>query len=113
MVKEEEGAKIILATVTNAKAMTSVIGGLGVNGKLIIIGAPNEPFEVPIFPLLTRRQSIMGWYSGTSIDSQDTLSFSTLSGIRSLNKAFPLEKVSEAYDLMINGKPRFRAVLTM
>jgi D-arabinose 1-dehydrogenase-like Zn-dependent alcohol dehydrogenase len=111
--REEGGAKVILATVTNAKAMTSVIGGLGVNGKLIIIGAPNEPLEVPIFPLLTGRQSIMGWYSGTSIDSQDTLSFSALSGVRSLNETFPLEKVSEAYDLMIKGKARFRAVLTM
>jgi D-arabinose 1-dehydrogenase-like Zn-dependent alcohol dehydrogenase len=111
--KEEEGAKVILATVTNAKAMFSFIGGLSVNGKLIIIGAPNEPLEVPIFPLLTGRQSIIGWYSGTSIDLQDTLSFSALSGVRSLNETFPLEKVSETYDLMINGKARFRAVLTM
>jgi D-arabinose 1-dehydrogenase-like Zn-dependent alcohol dehydrogenase len=99
--------------VTNAKAMFSFIGGLSVNGKLIIIGAPNEPLEVPIFPLLTGRQSIIGWYSGTSIDLQDTLSFSALSGVRSLNETFPLEKVSETYDLMINGKARFRAVLTM
>ena len=91
--KEDGGAKVILATVTNAKAMASVIGGLSVNGKLIIIGAPNEPLEVPISPLLTGRQSIMGWHSGTSIDSQDTLSFSALSGVRSLNETFPLEKV--------------------
>jgi D-arabinose 1-dehydrogenase-like Zn-dependent alcohol dehydrogenase len=111
--KEDGGAKVILATVTNANAMTSVIGGLGANGKLIIIGAPNEPLEVPIFPLLTGRQSIMGWYSGTSIDSQDTLSFSVLSGVRSLNQTYPLERVSEAYDLMIKGKARFRAVLNM
>ena len=111
--KEGGGAKVILATVTKAKAMTSVRGGLGVNGKLIIIGAPNEPLEVPIFPLLTGRQSIVGWYSGNSIDSQDTLSFSALLDVRSLNETFPLEKVSEAYDLMINGKARFRAVLTM
>jgi D-arabinose 1-dehydrogenase-like Zn-dependent alcohol dehydrogenase len=111
--KEDGGAKVILATATNAKAMASVIGGLSINGKLIIIGTPNEPLEVPIFPLLTGRQSIMDWYSGTSIDSQYTLSFSALSGVRSLNQTFPLEMVSEAYDLMINGKARFRAVLTM
>lgn len=96
---------------TKAKAMASVIGGLGVNGKLIIIGGPNEPLEVPIFPLLIGRQSIMGWYSGTSIDSQDTLSFSALSDVRSLNETFPLEKISEAHDLMINGKARLEQSL--
>jgi D-arabinose 1-dehydrogenase-like Zn-dependent alcohol dehydrogenase len=107
------GAKIILATVTNAKAMSSVLGGLGINGKLIIIGAANEPLEVPLLPLLSGRQSIMGWYSGSSIDSQDTLSFSALSGVRSMNEVFPLERASEAYELMMSGKARFRAVLTM
>jgi D-arabinose 1-dehydrogenase-like Zn-dependent alcohol dehydrogenase len=113
LVKIGGGAKVILATVTNGKAMTSILGGLSVNGKLIIIGAPNEPLEVPILSLLTGRQSIIGWYSGSSIDSQDTLSFSALSGIRSMNQTFPFEQVSEAYDLMMSGKARFRAVLTM
>jgi D-arabinose 1-dehydrogenase-like Zn-dependent alcohol dehydrogenase len=107
------GAKVILATVTNGKAMSSVLGGLGVNGKLIVIGAANEPLEVPLLPLLSGRQSIMGWYSGSSIDSQDTLSFSALSGVRSMNEVFPLERASEAYELMMSGKARFRAVLTM
>jgi D-arabinose 1-dehydrogenase-like Zn-dependent alcohol dehydrogenase len=107
------GAKVILATVTNGKAMSSVLGGLGVNGKLIVIGAANEPLEVPLLPLLSGRQSIMGWYSGSSIYSQDTLSFSALSGVRSMNEVFPLERASEAYELMMSGKARFRAVLTM
>ena len=107
------GAKVILATVTNGKAMSAVLGGLGINGKLIVIGAANEPLEVPLLPLLLKRQSIMGWNSGSSIDSQDTLSFSELSGVRSMNEIFPLERAAEAYELMMSGKARFRAVLTM
>jgi D-arabinose 1-dehydrogenase-like Zn-dependent alcohol dehydrogenase len=107
------GAKVLLATVTNGKAMSAVLGGLGINGKLIVIGAANEPLEVPLLPLLLKRQSIMGWNSGSSIDSQDTLSFSELSGVRSMNEIFPLERAAEAYELMMSGKARFRAVLTM
>ena len=68
---------------------------------------------MPINPLLFGRQSITGWYSGSSIDSQDTLFFSALSGVRSMNEVFPLERASEAYELMMSGKARFRAVLTM
>jgi D-arabinose 1-dehydrogenase-like Zn-dependent alcohol dehydrogenase len=107
------GAKVLLATVTNGKAMSAVLGGLGINGKLIVIGAASEPLEVPLLPLLLKRQSIMGWNSGSSIDSQDTLSFSELSGVRSMNQIFPLERAAEAYELMMSGKARFRAVLTM
>ena len=112
LVKLGGGAKVILATVTSAKAMSAVLGGLAVNGKLIVIGAPSEPLEVPLLPLLSGRRSIMGWYSGSSIDSQDTLSFSALSGVRSMNEIFPLERATEAYELMMSGKARFRAVLT-
>ena len=107
------GAKVLLATVTNGKAMSAVLGGLGINGKLIVIGAASEPLEVPLLPLLLKRQSIKGWNSGSSIDSQDTLSFSELSGVRSMNQIFPLERAAEAYELMMSGKARFRAVLTM
>jgi D-arabinose 1-dehydrogenase-like Zn-dependent alcohol dehydrogenase len=107
------GAKVILATVPSGKAMSTVLGGLDVNGKLIVIGASDEPLQVPINPLLFGRQSIMGWPSGSSIDSQDTLTFSALSGMRSINEVFPLERASEAYELMMSGKARFRAVLTM
>jgi D-arabinose 1-dehydrogenase-like Zn-dependent alcohol dehydrogenase len=106
------GAKVILATVTNAEAMQSVVGGLAVNGTLMIIGAV-PTLQVNPLQLLTGRQSVKGWYSGTSIDSQDTLAFSVLSGVRSMNEVFPLDKVNEAYDRMVSGKARFRVVLTM
>ena len=78
--------------------MSAVLGGLGINGKLIVIGAANEPLEVPRLLLILGRQSIMGWHSGSSIDSQDTLSFSELSGVRSMNEIFPLERAPEAYE---------------
>jgi D-arabinose 1-dehydrogenase-like Zn-dependent alcohol dehydrogenase len=106
------GAKIILATVTSGKAMSAVLGGLGVNGKLIILGAAGEPLEVPAMPLILGRRSIMGWPSGSSIDSRDTLSFAALTGVRAMNEIFPLERAAEAYEHMMSGKARFRAVLT-
>lgn len=106
------GAAVILATVTNGKAMSAVLGGLGVNGKLIVLGAADEPLEVPSLLLITGRRSVMGWYSGTSIDSQDTLRFSVLTGVRSMIEVFPLEHVTEAYERMMSGKARFRVVLT-
>jgi alcohol dehydrogenase/propanol-preferring alcohol dehydrogenase len=106
------GAKVVLATVTNAKAMGAVLGGLGIGGKLIIVGAAAETLEVPPLALLGGRRSIVGWPSGTSIDSQDTLSFSALSGVRSMNEIFPLERAAEGYERMISGKAKFRVVLT-
>ena len=106
------GAKVILATLPSGKAMSAVLGGLGVNGKLIVIGASDEPLEVPPNLFISGRRSIVGWPSGTSIDSQDTLNFSVLSGVRSMNEIFPVERASEAYDLMMSGKARFRVVLT-
>jgi D-arabinose 1-dehydrogenase-like Zn-dependent alcohol dehydrogenase len=107
------GAKIILATVTSGKAMSVVLGGLGVNGKLIVVGAADERLEVDGVAMILGRRSIMGWPSGSSIDSQDTLSFSMLTGVRSINEIFPLERASEAYEHMLSGKARFRAVLTI
>ena len=106
------GAKVILATVTNGDAMSATLGGLGVNGKLIILGAAAEPLQVPGIPLLMGRRSILGWPSGSSIDSQDTLQFSALTGVRSMNEIFPLERAAEAYEHMMSGRARFRAVLT-
>jgi len=106
------GARVILATVTNGKAMNAVLGGLRINGKMIVVGAANEPLEVPSLLLIGGRRSIVGWPSGTSIDSEDTLSFSALTGVRPMNQVFPLERASEAYELMMSGKARFRAVLT-
>ncbi len=106
------GAKVILATVTSADAMQAVLGGLGVHGTLMVIGAVPS-LEVDTLQLLRGNQSVQGWYSGTSIDSQDTLAFSTLSGIKSMNEVFPLDRVSEAYDHMMSGKARFRVVLNI
>jgi alcohol dehydrogenase len=105
------GANVILATVTSADAMKAVIGGLATKGTLMIIGAV-PGFEVPSLQLLLKDQSVKGWYSGTSMDSQDTLNFSVLSGVRPMNEVFPLERASEAYDRMLSGKARFRVVLT-
>ena len=106
------GAKVVLATVTNGDAMSATLGGLGVNGKLVILGAAAEPLQVPGIALLLGRRSIVGWPSGSSIDSQDTLSFSNLTGVRPMNEIFPLERAAEAYEHMMSGKARFRAVLT-
>lgn len=106
------GAKIILSTVTEAKAVNAVLGGLSLNGKLLVVGAPHEPLQVPVVILIGGRRSVAGWPSGSSIDSQDTLAFSALTGVRSMNEVFPLERASEAYDRMMSGKARFRVVLT-
>jgi D-arabinose 1-dehydrogenase-like Zn-dependent alcohol dehydrogenase len=106
-------AKIILATVPSGKVMSSVLGGLAVNGKLIMIGASDEPLEVSPNFFLSGRRSVVGWHSGSSIDSPDTLSFILLSGVRSMNEIFPLERAAEAYELMMSGKVRFRAVLAI
>ena len=106
------GAKVILATVTSADAMKAVIGGLTPTGTLMIVGAVPS-LEVPALQLLLKSQQVKGWYSGTSLDSQETLAFSVLSGVRSMNESYPLDRVNEAYDRMTQGKARFRAVLTM
>src|SRR5574341_715894 len=106
------GANIILSTVTDAKAVNAVMGGLGLNGKLLVVGAPHEPLSVAPGLLIAGRRSITGWPSGSSIDSQDALAFSALTGVRSMNEVFPLERASEAYDRMMSGKARFRVVLT-
>ena len=106
------GAKVVLATVTSGDAMSATLGGLGVNGKLVILGAAAEPLQVPGIPLLLGRRSILGWPSGSSIDSQDALQFSALTGVRSMNEIFPLDRAAEAYEHMMSGKARFRAVLT-
>ena len=106
------GAAVVVATVTNAAAMTAVIGGLGVRGKLIVVGAPHEPLEVSAFPLISGCRSVAGWYSGTSIDSEDALAFSVLTGVRSMNEVLPLERIADAYDRMMSGDARFRVVVT-
>ncbi len=106
------GAKVILATATSGDAMAAVQGGLAVNGTLLILGAA-ESLQVSPLSLLMGCRSVKGWYSGTSIDSQDTLAFSTRAGVRSMNEIYPLDRVSEAYDRMMSGKARFRVVLAI
>jgi D-arabinose 1-dehydrogenase-like Zn-dependent alcohol dehydrogenase len=104
------GAKVILTTVTSGDAMSAVQGGLGLNGTLLVIGAADS-IQVSPMILITGRRTVKGWYSGTAMDSQETLNFSALTGVRSMNEVYPLEKVAEAYERMISGKARFRVVL--
>ncbi len=106
------GARVILATVTSGPAMSAVQGGLGAKGTLMTLGAAGTMEVSPIF-LLSGSRSIMGWYSGTSIDSQDTLSFSALTGVRSMNEVYAFERAAEGYERMMSGKARFRVVLTI
>jgi alcohol dehydrogenase/propanol-preferring alcohol dehydrogenase len=106
------GARIILSTVTDSRTMADAIGGLGVDGKLLIVGASPEPMQIPPTALISARRSIAGWPSGTSRDSEDTLRFSVLKGIRPMIETYPLERASDAYERMISGKARFRAVIT-
>ena len=107
------GAKVILATAPNAKAMAGLIGGLGVDGKLLVVGAPHDPLEVPVPSLLMARRNLQGWPSGTAMDSEDTLRFASRTGVRPMIEKFPLEKVNEAFARMMSGDAQFRVVLTM
>lgn len=106
------GAKVVLATATSGAAMSATLGGLAPLGRLMALGAA-DPMQVSPVLLLLAKRSIEGWYSGTSIDSQDTLNFSLQTGVKSMNEVYPLEKAAEAYDRMMSGKARFRVVLTM
>ncbi|MGA7547018.1 MAG: alcohol dehydrogenase [Methyloceanibacter sp.] len=105
------GAKVILATVTSGKAMTPLIDGLGVDGKLLVVGASPEPIEVTSLQLIGRRRSIAGWPSGRAADSEDTLRFSVLQDVRPMIETYPLAKAAEAYARMMSGEARFRVVL--
>jgi D-arabinose 1-dehydrogenase-like Zn-dependent alcohol dehydrogenase len=106
------GARVVLATATDAKAMEAAIGGLGVDGQLIVLGAAPQPLEVPPLALIPGRRSVSGWPSGTSIESEDTMAFSLLAGVRPLIEVLPLERAAEAFDRMMSGKARFRVVIT-
>ena len=92
--------------------MSAVQGGLSINGTLLVVGAAPSMQDSPVL-LLSRRRSVKGWYSGTSIDSEDSLTFSARTGVRSMNVTFPLERAAEAYDRMMSGKARFRVVLAI
>jgi D-arabinose 1-dehydrogenase-like Zn-dependent alcohol dehydrogenase len=107
------GANVILATAPNSKAMSELIDGLGPNGKLLVIGASFDPIEVSPVQLIIGSRSIQGWASGTPADTEDTLNFAELTGVRPMIETFPLEKADEAYARMMSGKAEFRVVLTM
>ncbi|MFI4866585.1 MAG: alcohol dehydrogenase [Steroidobacterales bacterium] len=106
------GAAVIISTVTNAAAMTAVLQGLAINGKLILLGVSREPVEVPSMLMVGGRRSIAGWPSGTSRDSEDAMAFSAQAGVAPMIETMPLERATEAYERMMSGAARFRMVLT-
>ncbi|HLI62304.1 MAG TPA: alcohol dehydrogenase [Terriglobales bacterium] len=107
------GARVILATAPSGKSKSALVDGLGTNGKMMVLGASPEPIEVSPFQLIRGRRSIQGWPSGAPADSEDTVRFSVLCGVRPMIEKYPLERANEAYDRMMSGKAEFRAVLTM
>src|SRR3974390_799928 len=107
------GAQVILATAPSSKAMSELIDGLGPNGKLMVIGAAPDPSEVTPAQRIAESRNIQGWAAGTPADSEDTLNFAELTGVRPMIETYPLEKAGEAYARMMSGKAEFRAVLTM
>src|ERR1700720_4613383 len=107
------GAQVILATAPSSKAMSELIDGLGPNGKLMVVGAAFDPIEVTPVQLIFGSRAIQGWASGTPEDSEETLRFSELTGVRPMIETYPLEKAAEAYARMMSGNAQFRVVLTM
>jgi D-arabinose 1-dehydrogenase-like Zn-dependent alcohol dehydrogenase len=108
---KEGGAAVILATAPDAKSFGPLVDGLGVKGRLVTVGASAEPFAVSSFQLIGAQRTITGWPSGTSKDSEDTLKFAAQTGVRAMIETFPSEQAEQAYDRMMTGKVRFRAVL--
>jgi D-arabinose 1-dehydrogenase-like Zn-dependent alcohol dehydrogenase len=111
--KKLGGARVILATAPNSKAMSSLIDGMAANGRLMVVGATMDPIEVTPIQLIMGMKNIQGWASGIPTDSEDTLRFAELTGVRPMIEKFPLEKAAEAYARMMSGKAEFRVVLTM
>jgi len=107
------GAAVILSTVTATDALVQAVGGLGPNGKFVVNGVPDKPWEINTMPMILNRLSVVGWPSGTGMDSEDALNFSALAGIKPMVETYPLQKAPEAFDRMMSGKARFRVVLTM
>jgi D-arabinose 1-dehydrogenase-like Zn-dependent alcohol dehydrogenase len=106
------GARLILATLTSADAMTQAVNGLGIDGQLLIVGAGEKPISFNATQAIFNRSGVRSWYSGTAMDSQETMEFSALSGVRPMTQVYPLEKYPEAYDAMLKSTVRFRAVIT-
>lgn len=113
VLQRQGGAQVILATAPSSKAMSEVIDGLAPNGMLLVVGAAPEPIEVSPLQLISGSRTVQGWASGTPTDSEDTLRFAELSGVRPMIETYPLERAAEAYARMMSGKAEFRVVLTM
>ena len=111
--KKLGGARVILATAPSGQAMTALFDGLGTNGKMVVVGASLEPIQVTPIQLIVGRRSLQGWPSGTAADSEETLNFAALSGVRPMIERFPLDSAAEAYERMMSGKAEYRVVLTM
>jgi D-arabinose 1-dehydrogenase-like Zn-dependent alcohol dehydrogenase len=111
--QEMGGARVILATAPNSKAMASLVDGLGPNGELMVVGATFDPMEITPIQLISGSRTIQGWAAGTPADTEDTLRFAALTGVRPMIETYPLEKAAEAYERMLSGKAEFRVVLTM
>jgi D-arabinose 1-dehydrogenase-like Zn-dependent alcohol dehydrogenase len=111
--KKMGGARVILATAPSSKAMSELVDGLGPKGTLLVVGAAMEPIEATPIQLITNRRNIQGWASGIPTDSEDTLRFSELAGVRAMIEKYPLAKAAEGYARMLSGKAEFRVVLTM
>ena len=107
------GARVILATAPSGKSMSALVGGLGDNGVLVVVGAAPDPIEVPTTALIFGRKRIQGWSAGIPTDSEDTLRFAEMTGVRAMIEKYPLAKAAEAYARMMSGKAEFRVVLTM
>jgi len=107
------GAQVILATAPSSKAMSELVDGLGPNGKLMVVGATFDPIEVTPIQLIMGSRTIQGWAGGAPTDSEDTLRFAGLTGVRPMIETYPLEKAAEAYERMMSGNAQFRVVLTM
>jgi len=106
------GADVILSTLTDAGSLAAAVNGLAPNGRLIILGVPEKPFELNTIPLILGHRTVKGWPSGTAMDSEDTLNFSALTGVKPKIELYPLDKAPEAFDRMMSGKARFRVVIT-
>jgi D-arabinose 1-dehydrogenase-like Zn-dependent alcohol dehydrogenase len=107
------GASVVLSTVTSAKTMEPIVGGLAVDGELVIVGASFEPLALNAAPMIGTRSGVRAWPSGTCADSEDAMKFSVLGGIRPMIEVMPLERAQEAYDRMMSGAARFRMVLAI
>ena len=107
------GARVILATAPSSRAMSSLIDGLGNNGTMVVVGTAPDPIEASPLQLIQGRKNIQGWSSGIPTDSEDTLRFAEMTGVRPMIEKYPLAKASEAYARMMSGQAQFRVVLTM